>query len=249
MVHPTGLGFEVLVCIFQPLIQEQKQQMLRKVKQVCGDKFASLDGEIGHVKSFYFDVQNWAVRYIGVETGVWLTSRQVLIPPHAIRPGSAPGNVFTVNLTRKQIESGPELVWHKPVSREYEEEYYHFYGWPRYWEVDSPCREIDSRASHPSADAHLRTTQTVNGYDVQRGGEIIGHVSDFLFDDESWVIRELAMKACRPLGGGEVQFPTSSVIRISYPDSTVFVDGPYSIASSSSSNETAAKLVAESLIA
>jgi len=207
--------------------------MLRKVKQVCGDKFASLDGEIGHVKSFYFDVQNWAVRYIGVETGGWLTSRQVLIPPDATQPGSAPGNVLTVSLTRKQIESGPELVWHKPVSREYEEEYHHFYGWPRYWEVDSPCREIGSRSSHPAADAHLRSTQAVNGYEVRLGGEIIGHVSDFLFDDESWVIRQLAMKACRPLGGGEVQFPTSSVHRISYLDSAIFLDGPPSTAEQS----------------
>ena len=213
MVYPTGLGFEVLA-------------MLQKVKQVCGDKFASLDGEIGHVKSFHFDVQNWAVRYIGVETGLWLISRQVIIPPHAIQPGSAPGHVLTVNLTRKQIESGPELVWHKPVSREYEEEYHQFYGWPRYWEVDSPCREIGSGSSHPAADAHLGSTQAVNGYDVQRGGEIVGQVSDFLFDEESWVIRQLAMKTCRRFGGGEVHFPASSVNRISYLDSAVFVDGP-----------------------
>ena len=198
--------------------------MLRKVKQVCGDKFASLDGEIGHVKSFYFDVQNWAVRYIGVETGVWLTSRQVLIPPHVVQQGSPPGSVFMLNLTRKQIENSPELVWHKPVSREYEEEYHRYYGWPRYWEIDALSHGIGSRSSHSTADAHLRSTQAVNGYEVQLGGEMIGQVSDFLFDDESWMIRQLAVEALRPLGGGEFQIPVSGVNRISYLDSAVFVD-------------------------
>ena len=36
--------------------------MLRSIKQLHGDKLAASDGEIGHVKDFYFDDHNWAVR-------------------------------------------------------------------------------------------------------------------------------------------------------------------------------------------
>ena len=41
-----------------------------------------------------------------------------------------------MNLTRKQIEDSPSIDSHKPVSRQYEEEYYRYYGWPYYWQGD-----------------------------------------------------------------------------------------------------------------
>jgi hypothetical protein len=46
--------------------------MLRSVKQLYGDKLGATDGEIGRVKDFYFDDQNWAVRYLVADTGSWL---------------------------------------------------------------------------------------------------------------------------------------------------------------------------------
>ena len=58
--------------------------MLQSIKQLYGEKLGASDGEIGLVKDFYFDDQNWAVRYLVAGTGTWLTSRQVLISPHAI---------------------------------------------------------------------------------------------------------------------------------------------------------------------
>jgi len=46
--------------------------MLRSIKQLYGDELKAKDGEIGHIKDFYFDDQNWAVRYVVVDTGSWL---------------------------------------------------------------------------------------------------------------------------------------------------------------------------------
>ena len=43
---------------------------------------------------------------------------------------------MSVKLTRKQIEDSPAIESHKPVSRQYEEEYYRYYGWPYYWQGD-----------------------------------------------------------------------------------------------------------------
>jgi hypothetical protein len=57
--------------------------MLRSIKQLYGDKLGASDGEIGHVKDFYFDDQSWVVRYLVADTGNWLSGRQVLISPHA----------------------------------------------------------------------------------------------------------------------------------------------------------------------
>src|ERR1035437_2504074 len=104
--------------------------MLKSIKQLYGNKLGASDGEIGHVKDFYFDDQNWTVRYLIADTGSWLSGRQVLLSPHAFGAPQHDEKLLGVNLTRKQIEDSLLIELHKPVSRQYEEEYYRHYGWP-----------------------------------------------------------------------------------------------------------------------
>ena len=217
--------------------------MLRSLKLSYGEKLGALDGEIGQVKDFYFDDRSWTVRYVVAETGTWLTSRQVLLSPHAIGSLFQDGRAMIANLSRKQIEHSPSIEWHKPVSRQYEEEYHRHYGWPYYWEGDGlwggmrslPILEepekylpdvaaaaIAKKAKSP--DAHLRSTQAVKGYHLQASDGIIGHVCDFMMDEDSWVIGELVIKIGNRFTGSEVLIPVSCVARISYEESTVFVN-------------------------
>jgi len=215
--------------------------MLRSIEQLYGAKLGASDGEIGHVKDFYFDDQNWAVRYVVADTGSWLPGRQVLISPLAFGSLHQTGKLLVVGLTRKQIEDSPSIESHKPVSRQYEEEYHRYYGWPFYWQGDAlwgmsgfPILELP--ASLPTApatftgpqperaDAHLRSAQAVSGYHLQASDGIIGHVCDFMMDAQSWAIRQLVIKTGHRFSGKEVQIPTQTVDRISYPDSTVFVN-------------------------
>ncbi len=215
--------------------------MLRSVKQLYGDKLGASDGEIGHVKDFYFDDQKWVVRYVVADTGSWLSGRKVLIYPHALGSLDQGGKVLMVNLTRKQIEDSPRIESHKPVSRQYEEEYYRYYGWPYYWEGSGlwgmsgfPLLEMppipppgDPATAggrfHESADVHLRSTQAVNGYHIQATDGAVGHICDFTMDDRTWAIRELVIKIGHRFSGNEVEIPASKVDRISYEDSKVFV--------------------------
>ena len=46
--------------------------MLRSIKQIYGDKLGASDGEIGQVKDFYFDDQNWAIRGLFADTGTFM---------------------------------------------------------------------------------------------------------------------------------------------------------------------------------
>ena len=43
--------------------------MLIKASELKGLKLGARDGEIGRVKDFYFDDQNWVVRYLVADTG------------------------------------------------------------------------------------------------------------------------------------------------------------------------------------
>ena len=182
------------------------------------------------------------MRYLVADTGNWLSGRQVLISPHAIGNLDQTGKVLRVNLTRKQIEDSPAIESHKPVSRQYEEEYFRYFGWPYYWQgggvwgmsgfpiLDLPPKTLPAAPAaaigpQPErADAHLRNTQAVNGYHLQASDGIIGHVCDFMMDDKSWAIGQLVIKTGHRFSGKEVQIPTREVERISYPDSTVFVN-------------------------
>ncbi len=212
--------------------------MLRSIKQLYGNQLGATDGEIGHVKDFYFDDQNWAIRYLVADTGNWLPGRLVLISPYSLGRLDQTHKVLRVNLTRKQIENSPSIETHKPVSRQYEEEYYRYFGWPNYWQGDglwglsgSPIVEPPSvpLQNQPTTDGpqveqaelHLRSAQAVNGYHFQTGGEIIGHVCDFMIDAEIWAIGQLVIKTGHRLSGKEELIPTKDVTSINYLESTV----------------------------
>jgi sporulation protein YlmC with PRC-barrel domain len=217
--------------------------MLRSIKRLYGNKLGASDGDIGHVKDFYFDDQNWAIRYLIADTGSWLPGRRVLLTPHAFGSLHQAGKVLCANLTRKQIEDSPSIESHKPVSRQYEEEYYRYYGWPYYWQgsalwgmsgfpilelptkplLDEPVTASDKRPAE-RADGHLRSTQVVNGYHIKASDGTIGHVCDFMMDDQSWAIRQLVIRTSHRFSGNEIQIPTSAVDRISYDESTVFIN-------------------------
>ena len=51
--------------------------MLQSIKQLYGNKLGAADGDLGHVKDFYFNDQNWTLRYVVADTGSWLPGRQV----------------------------------------------------------------------------------------------------------------------------------------------------------------------------
>lgn len=213
--------------------------MLRSIKQLYGQKLGASDGDIGHVKDFYFNDQKWAVRYVVVDTGNWIPGRMVLISPHAFGQLDQDGDCLLVNLTRQQIEKSPPIEAHKPVSRQYEEEYYRHYGWPSYWDgggmwgvggfpmaMPPPLASGQTSASSETPgkdDPHLRSTQSINGYHIQASDGPIGHVTDFMMDDKSWAIRHLVVETGNWFSGKEIVLSRDQIDRISYDDSTVFV--------------------------
>ena len=107
--------------------------MLVKAKSLKGYKLDSKDGEIGKVKEFYFDDKHWAIRYLVADTGGWLTGNQVLISPYALVSVNKEEEQIGINLTKKQIEDSPSLDTDKPVSHQFEMDFYGYYGYPMYW--------------------------------------------------------------------------------------------------------------------
>jgi hypothetical protein len=208
--------------------------MLRRANELSGYQLGARDGSIGKVKEFYFDDLSWTIRYLVAETGNWLAGQKVLISPFALDPVHPDEKVIPVNLTKKQIEDSPSLDSNKPVSRQFEQQFYPYYGYPAYWGgpfesgfADLPVQgqaNLPAVADHTeTVDPHLRSTHDVEGHRIQALDGEIGHVKDFVIDDESWAIRYLIMDTQNWWPGEKVLISPRWIDSISWEDSRVIV--------------------------
>lgn len=177
--------------------------LLRRTKDIGQYTIAATNADIGRVQDFYFDDLKWTIRYIVVSTGEILAGRKVLISPISLaHPAWSPLHL-RVNLTSEQIENGPEIDLQKPVSRQHEALHHEHFGLPHYWEgtdvwgsspnpkalAEAAPSASKSSAKHASGDSHLRSVREVVGYHIKANDGEIGHLEDFLFDEETWEIR------------------------------------------------------------
>ncbi len=211
--------------------------MLIEAKKLRGYKLDSLNGEIGKVKEFYFDDLHWAIRYLIADTGNWLMNRQVLISPYALVSVIKEEQLISVALTKKQIEDCPPLSSEKPVSRQYEESYYGYYGWPLYWggpymwgyypEIvrdSEKWREPTQHDKDKAWDPHLRSSHEVTGYHIEAADGDIGHVEDFIIDDETWAIRYLIIDTRNWWPGKKVLVSSQWIDHVSWHEEKVFIN-------------------------
>jgi hypothetical protein len=211
--------------------------MLRNTTQLKGFAIRARDGEIGSLEQFYFDDESWAIRYLVVNTGTWLSGRLVLVSPLALRQTEWDSKRLDVALTKDQVENSPPIDTHKPVSRQHEAAYLGYYGYPSYWaapnypaalairtEAVAQAEELQARAGQAPVDTHLRSTEAVTGYHIQATDGEIGHVRDFIVDDESWAIRYLEVDTRNLWPGKKVLVSPQWINRVSWAGSKVYVD-------------------------
>jgi hypothetical protein len=209
--------------------------MLINAKTLVNYKLDGLDGEIGKVKEFYFDDRHWAIRYLVADTGDWLTARQVLISPYALNGVVKEDRKIGVDLTKKEIEDSPSLESDKPVSRQFDEAYYGYHAFPTYWSgpymwgstpyiLRDRSQWENTAQAEESWDPHLRSTRDVTGHHIQAVDGELGHVSDFIIDDENWAIRYLVIDTKNWWPGKKVLVSPRWIERVSWSDSKLFTN-------------------------
>lgn len=216
--------------------------MLRNVKELSGYSVHAKDGVMGEVDDLYFDDEAWAIRYLVVDTGRWLSGRKVLIPPAAIGRPDWLGQTLSVSLTKAQVEGCPPIDTRKPVSRQHEAEYSKYFGYPYYWgagdlwgpgaypgalaleiEVAEAAKGRPAAAMQNPDDSHLRSCRAVTGYHIHASDGDIGHVDDFLVDDHTWAIRYLIVDTSNWWGGHQVLVAPQWIDAVSWSESKVTV--------------------------
>ena len=86
--------------------------MLDRVHHLDKSTVTASDGAIGHVKDVFFDDVRWTIRYLVIDTGHWLSGREVLVLPYAVKPMVAAAKNVDVRLTRQQVTDSPDVDTH-----------------------------------------------------------------------------------------------------------------------------------------
>jgi len=211
--------------------------MLRHERKLIGYRLGALDGEFGKVTDLYFDDLTWTVRYLVADTGNWLRVVEVLISPFAVKSIDDHEKRIEVSLTKQQIEQSPPVDTDQPVSRQYELKYNQYFGWPMYWYgpslwgpgpfpvLQEPPEACQSQGDgEPSGNPHLQSSDEVLGYRIRAHDHEIGHVEDFLFDDENWAIRYLVVDTRTWWPGKKVPVSPQWIENVSWHEAAIHVE-------------------------
>jgi hypothetical protein len=206
--------------------------MVYRLQQLIGLHIKASDGTIGKIKDLYFDDHSWTIRYLVVETGTFFAVREVLISPMSVSSIDWENGVLPVKLTIEQVMACPPIDTDKPVSRQHEEHYFDYYGYPYYWTDPSlwlkATYPVDPPGTAPAAcnmpgihgaaplDHHLRSANEVTGYGIETTTEPMGHVEDFLVDSATWGIRYLVVKTRNWLPGKHVVIPPTWIKHVDW---------------------------------
>lgn len=209
--------------------------MLWKVNDLKSFSLRATDGVIGEVEEMFVSDDAWVVRYVIVRTGGWLDREHVLISPLALDVPNGPARTIPVSLSQEQVRNAPTADSKRTVSRENEVKYHDYYGWPYYWvggpmwgpfmtpgelaraEVKRADKGDGSPRREPRAPSRLRSTEEVRGYGFEGADGDLGHIDDFVVDDEDWSVRYLVIDTRNWWPGGKkVLLPTALVHEISW---------------------------------
>ncbi len=228
--------------------------MLRSVNELNDYAIRASDGDIGHVRDFFFDDKAWVIRYLVVETGSWLLSRKVLISPISVGRANWAEKILPVSISKEKVRTSPDIDTEQPVSRQHEMQYLAYYGYPYYWGGgglwgmnDTPSLMMPGTGAMESTilasgreedralerareqrqrdqDPHLRSACAVMRYRVHASDGDIGHVDGFLVDEESWALRYLVVNTSNWWMGHKVVISPQWIHAVNWLESSVSID-------------------------
>lgn len=226
--------------------------MLRAASHLRRLTIHAEDGDIGSVDQLFFDDDRWTVRHIVVDTGKWLPGRRVLISPAAVLGIDDTEGTLRVRLTKDRIRHSPDIDTDQPVSRQQELDLHQYYGFAPYWDgvglwgggfyppaLIAPTTLSAGGVAPPypagapaegkpaeqhAGDPHLRSTKEVADYAVVATDGPIGHVQDFLVEDDTWTIRYIVIDTSNWPGGKKVAVPARAVRSVHWDDKKIMMD-------------------------
>jgi hypothetical protein len=213
--------------------------MLRSLKDLEGYAVHATDGDIGRVVDFLVEDERWTIRYLVVETGTFFDRQRVLISPVSFGTVAWSSKRFELALTKDKVKNSPPVATDEPVSRQREWDLYRYYGYPYYWGYSGIWgvgaypgllgageyyADSAERLEHAPGDVHLRSISAIIGYHIQGKDASIGHLADFIVDDETWQLRYLVVDTSNWWLGKKVLLAPEWATSVSWDERKIHVD-------------------------
>lgn len=220
--------------------------MLYRAEDILNQKVEATDGVVGIVKDLYFDDLSWTLRYLVVDTGGWLTGRNILIGAESLVEYSEERAVVVTRLSQMQIENSPAADSGQPISRLSEIQLSQYYGWSPYWSAPpglfpwSKTYSFPRDSSAPNggpassqfetefemqsrAEPNLRSFADLKSYGLHASDGDIGQVEDLLIEPETWRITHLITDTRLWWPGGLVVIDRALIDRINWTERQIVV--------------------------
>ncbi len=220
--------------------------MLYRADAILNQKVEATDGVVGVVKDLYFDDASWTLRYLVVDTGGWLTGRDILIGSESLVQYDEERGVVVTRLSQMQIENSPDAESGQPISRLSEIQLSQYYGWSPYWSAPAglfPWSKTYSFPREPSApnggpltsqfesefekqsqtEPNLRSFSHLKDYGLHANDGDVGQVEDLLIEPETWRITHLIADTRLWWPGGLVVIDRALIDRICWPERQIAV--------------------------
>jgi hypothetical protein len=207
--------------------------MQLNTNHLLGFSLWATDGEVGRIEEIYFDDRNWAIRYLVVKTGHWLTGRKVLVSPQAFDRSRWNDETFPVNLTKEQILHSPDVDTDRPLSSKHTATINKYYLWQTFIDdgfyAPAHCDVPDSseavKGVDPSDDHfHLKSTRQIKRFHIHATDGEIGYVGDFIVSDEDWKMGYLVVVAKHLFGDQKILISIRDIKEIKWANSNIYLD-------------------------
>lgn len=186
--------------------------MLTSLRSILKYRLRAVDGHVGRVRDFHFDNRSWALRHMAACTHVHLPWPVVLIEPKAIGRPDWVDQTVAIFHTIEEIRQAPKLSTEPPLERIVEERVSDIDGYIPHWDIMTDAPETDAGVA-PEGHGELRSLNHLVGYRVYADDELVGHVHDFLADDD-WNIRALVVRLELFIGERYVAVDTKDICEI-----------------------------------
>lgn len=184
--------------------------MLQSLKELEHYTVNAADGDVGRVVNFLFDEEHWVIRYLVVDpSGVLQNRHGVLISPASFSEVDWLTQQVRIILTKGEVQRNPSVA---DVA------------------VSQPNAGFGAVAGATASplnelgDSHLRSAKEVRGYEVQASDDSIGHVDDFIVEDNIWDVRYLVVDTSNWWFGKKVLVAPQWTKRIGWEQRNVYVD-------------------------
>lgn len=107
---------------------------MHSTEALLGLQVLATDTDAGTLGGLLIETESWSVRYLIVDTGLWLGGKQVLLSPRSVRSIDEEEGRVVVDVSDTDIAGGPEYDSRAELTRECEAFLHDYYGWPPYWE-------------------------------------------------------------------------------------------------------------------